>query len=48
MAYSDYESVEPASDIQEEVLNLPSAKVGQNANSERQLRSIAAEPDWRI
>jgi hypothetical protein len=37
-----------APEIQEEVLNLTSVPRGPNAVSERQLRPIAAEPDWQI
>jgi hypothetical protein len=35
-----------ASDIQEEILGLPPTIKGRDAITERDLRPIAAEPDW--
>ena len=36
-----------APDIQEEILFLPRTTSGRDPISERQIRRIAAEPDWR-
>jgi len=36
-----------APDIQEEILMLPRASAGRDPISERQIRAIAAESDWR-
>jgi hypothetical protein len=36
-----------APDIQEAILTLPRAPAGRDPISEQQVRSVAAEPDWR-
>lgn len=37
-----------APDLQEEVLFLPERRTGRDPITERNLRALAAEPDWRI
>ena len=40
--------LQSAPDIQEEVLFLPAQSSGRARVTERALRSLAAEPDWRV